>query len=108
MDSGNEIMWGGLMILVTGRCTALGGRKLDIFNIQALEDQIATGGSRISVVLVHRSPESTPAEDGELLLLLIVIAGYAGKRPILGDFKLLEITWVCEAAQEVIFGHQLM
>lgn len=62
MDRDGRIEFGTL-VLVAVNCNAQQGHQLNTPKIQALEVNIATGSSRISVVDVHRSPGSTPAKD---------------------------------------------
>lgn len=88
----------GALILVAGENEEQEGCKLHTRTIQALEVNIAIGGSGILVIGVYRNPESTSAQDCELFLILSGVAGPAGKLFMLGDFDAPEIGWLCNAA----------
>lgn len=74
----------------------------------ALEVNITTGGSKIAIVGIYRSPGSKPAEDDKLSIFLGVVAGSAGKFLKLGDFHTPEIDLVCRASPEDNFEHQIL
>lgn len=66
------------MTLVAEKCDVQEGHKLGTPNIQALEVNNITGGPRISVAGVHRSPESTPTENLKLFHFPSMIVGCVG------------------------------
>lgn len=96
------------MIPVAENYEAHKGHKLHAANIKALKVLIVTGGSRISVVDLYRSPRSMQVKHGKLFLFLSVVPMSAGKFLILGDFDAPGFDWVCTTVLEAIFGHQLV
>lgn len=85
MDRGDRRIGSGELILVAEKYDPQEGHELNVTNVQALEIKVAIGGSRISVLVVFRSPGSMPAKGGKLFPLLSVVAGSAGKPFKLGD-----------------------
>lgn len=99
---------GWTLILVAEKYDVQEGHKLGAPNIQTLEVNITTVGSRTSVVGMCRTPGSTPAEDLERFHFLSVVVGSVGQLLILGDFNAPKIDWVYKTAPEDTFGHQLL
>lgn len=62
------------------------GHKLGTPSIQTLEVNIATDGSRISVVVMYRFPGLRPAEDLKLFHFLSGVAWSTAKLLTLGGF----------------------
>lgn len=77
MDREDGVIKGGTQDLVTENYDAQEGDKLNTSNMQAMEFNAATGGSRISVLHAYRSPGLTPLESGRLFLFRTVVAGSA-------------------------------
>lgn len=93
-------MEGGTLILIAETYAGQEGHKPNTSNVRALEVSIATGDSRISVVGVHISTGSRPAEEVEVFLFLSVIAEFA-EELILREFNAPKICWVCETFKKI-------
>lgn len=76
--------------------------------MQPLEINITTGDSWISVVRVHRVPESTLAEDLELFHHLSAALVPADRHLAMDDYKSLENDRVYETNPGGTFWHELL
>lgn len=75
-------------MLVAKKYNAQEGHILHTSNMRAVVFSIATDGSGILVVSVHRSPESTQAKDGEWFLFPDKVLDAAVKLFVLGVLRL--------------------